>query len=47
LNNLLLKVGFLDTASNKPLKIKPIPVPTPDKAIVPKPAKNSLNFVES
>lgn len=45
LNNNLAMLGFLDTESNKFPKIIPIPTPTPDSAIVAKPAPICLNSV--
>lgn len=43
LNDLFAKRGFFAGASNKPWKIKPIPIPTPDNAVVAIPAPSILN----
>lgn len=43
LNNNFERLGLIEILFNNPLKITPIPTPTPAKAIVPKPAPKNLN----
>lgn len=43
LNDLLDIRGFFAEASDRPWKINPIPIPTPDNAVVAVPAPDILN----